>query len=488
MFYAMVIEDSKPIARDIKRQVEAAHPRVRVTAVVYNGLEALQLLKEHPVDLVITDIRMPRMDGLTFIAEAKRLRPQLKFVILSGYSDFDYARQAIQLGVSDYLLKPLVQSELSTILERLVSEIETKRRIELADQIAYNLSQEDPNKAFEMPGHWQGFCLAVIRFGYFKTGNIAINREELEHHVRNHFSDLECIVADSPGEAEKIAVLALSEGQSQSIDENMMTFHAFLKSVHPLPFLAYSPEATSSHQIAPLYRMLSRHLDHQVKPGMPQCWYVERELYGNRMQNSDSFEERAKTKCIALIKNGRQSALEEELDALAKHWESTRASIFQIKTGLNAMFHAALPMYHPDMVDELLSTCESYADISRKAMDKLSPLMEQSEPRGQIIQQIDDFFRANLHRHINMQELSENLNYSATYIIRVVKQSRGMTPIEYFNKMKIDEAKKMLDSNENIMVKDIADALGFTNQHYFSKVFKQYTGCTPSEYKNRRTH
>ena len=136
MFYAMVIEDSKPIARDIKRQVEAAHPRVRVTAVVYNGLEALQLLKEHPVDLVITDIRMPRMDGLTFIAEAKRLRPQLKFVILSGYSDFDYARQAIQLGVSDYLLKPLVQSELSTILERLVSEIETKRRIELADQIA----------------------------------------------------------------------------------------------------------------------------------------------------------------------------------------------------------------------------------------------------------------------------------------------------------------------------------------------------------------
>jgi two-component system response regulator YesN len=134
------------------------------------------------------------------------------------------------------------------------------------------------------------------------------------------------------------------------------------------------------------------------------------------------------------------------------------------------------------MVDELLAISESYRDIGQQVTQELMSAMKREEPRTELIRSIEQFFQSNLHRQISMKELCGVLNYSPTYIIRVVKQSHGMTPIEYFNKLKMDEARKMLDSGGSIKIRDIADALGFSNQHYFSKVFKQYVGCNPSEY------
>lgn len=293
---------------------------------------------------------------------------------------------------------------------------------------------------------------------------------------------------DSPGEAEKILIFANTDDNAD-FDIQVRTFHHRLQEIHRLAYVSCSPAETRPERMTELYKMLSRHLDHNVKPGLPQCWFAEAVTEaGNEAEfpQSDLPEKRTHAKCLTFVRNHRSDALQEEFDQLVTYWENHQLSVYRIRIWLYELFRDLCPDFHHDMVDELLMISETYRDISRNVVEELSSIMKREEPKSELIRSIDDFFQSNLHRQINMQELCRALNYSSTYIIRVVKQYHGMTPIEYFNKLKIDEAKKMLESSETIMIKDISDALGFSNQHYFSKVFKQYTGCNPSEYKRRR--
>ncbi len=118
-FKVIVADDEKLIARNIARRVEAAGAAFEVVAQAGTGLEALELAGQLMPDVVFSDIKMPEMDGLELIARLRRQNPSALCVIISGYSDFEYARAAIQNHAVDYLLKPVNPEELSALLTRL---------------------------------------------------------------------------------------------------------------------------------------------------------------------------------------------------------------------------------------------------------------------------------------------------------------------------------------------------------------------------------
>ena len=102
-----------------------------------DGEEGLRLCREHAPDIIMTDIKMPLMDGLTFIRESQKLLPEGQFIILSGYSDFEYARTALQSGVKDYLLKPSTKNEIKEVLTRVIGQLKEQQslRLELTERI-----------------------------------------------------------------------------------------------------------------------------------------------------------------------------------------------------------------------------------------------------------------------------------------------------------------------------------------------------------------
>ena len=93
------------------------------------GTEALEAVRLHDISIAVTDIRMPDMDGLAFIREAKKLSPHLRFMVLSGYAEFEYAKTALNLGASAYLLKPLSNNDLKEEMEKLITHVEQDTRI-----------------------------------------------------------------------------------------------------------------------------------------------------------------------------------------------------------------------------------------------------------------------------------------------------------------------------------------------------------------------
>lgn len=127
MYTAVIAEDSKPILRNIEALMRSTELPVRIVFMASNGLDALEYIRAHPVDILLTDIRMPKLDGLALIGQCREVNPALKAVLISGYSDFEYTRKALNLQVFDYLLKPVERQQLAEVMQRLVAHLEEQQ-------------------------------------------------------------------------------------------------------------------------------------------------------------------------------------------------------------------------------------------------------------------------------------------------------------------------------------------------------------------------
>ena len=132
MLHVVIADDENRICRLIRMLGHWEQLGMQVDGMASNGPEAIDLLTKNHTDILITDIRMPGISGLELIAHARSLNPELRFIVISGYADFSYAQEAISLGVSGYLLKPVNEQELNDTLGKIASEIGTKNEREQA--------------------------------------------------------------------------------------------------------------------------------------------------------------------------------------------------------------------------------------------------------------------------------------------------------------------------------------------------------------------
>ncbi|NLT16238.1 MAG: response regulator, partial [Clostridiales bacterium] len=122
-YRVLVVEDELPILDNLVRKIEASSLPFTVVGSARDGESGLAFLRENQVDLLVTDIRMPVMDGLKLLKEARELYPALKVLIISGYDEFSYAQEALRHGASDYLLKPVSADGLHKALEKLYADL-----------------------------------------------------------------------------------------------------------------------------------------------------------------------------------------------------------------------------------------------------------------------------------------------------------------------------------------------------------------------------
>lgn len=118
-FKVIVADDERLIAENIARKICQANAHFEVAAIAGDGLAALEQARELLPDVVFSDIKMPELDGIGLIRQLREEAPEILTVIISGYNDFEYARSAIQFGVTDYLLKPVNPEELSQVLQQM---------------------------------------------------------------------------------------------------------------------------------------------------------------------------------------------------------------------------------------------------------------------------------------------------------------------------------------------------------------------------------
>jgi len=500
MFNVMVVEDSKPILRDIVKQIESIDKNLVVVETAFNGKEALEKLKNNSIDILFTDIKMPRMNGLQLIEKAKEINPNLKCVIISGYDDFEYARQAMKLQVYDYILKPVDKKELEKIVSQLVKKIEVERKEEFEKKLSEIVINNNYPDNFIFP--IKMYQLAIVRVGLSKRSNVAINRNLL----RSLLERLELLkyvwIIETGFSSEILLLIDVENIKVMNIFKQLEILLKELIKVYPQVNIILSSIYAEIKEIFYQYLNLSNILSNIIVIG-------ESKLFDQMTLKNLNFEKLIEeAKCLGkkfkfIIENKQLSTFKRELLNCVENWEKNMYPIIFIRQFLtmiidylNNLFSST---YETEIfldisyaVDKVLEGCYSYSDIYGKIEDYLNKLSStkvlkknNKKRSDELVDKIVSFLQANIYGNVTLQDVSDKFNISPSYINRLIRKKYSTSTMEYYMRLKIEEAKRLLSSSENVLIKDVAEGLGFSDQHYFSKVFKIYTGMCPTEFRTK---
>lgn len=495
MYRVLVAEDNKLIAKDITDQLESINRRLKVVATAFDGEEALEILKRENIDILFTDIKMPMMDGLTLVNEGKKISPSLRCVIISGYDDFEYARQAIKLQIDGYILKPIDTCELEPVIDKITEEINMAKELALEKTLSRLLMNTYSGELNLAPFKDKSFVLSVVRVGLSRKGPQTFENDIFKKCM-SQVNDMDFHIIDTEFVSEKVVIYNAAKHEPEHcLINSRILFNNLVKEYSHINIITSSTISDIS-TLCNKYSSLSQELSCQILLGKSQI------LSENNVSNIDlkllsELSYKLKKKYDLLMKNSPLNSLFKKIEADLFEWEQKSFNLFYIKRFLTIMIEClyeannAINFLNLDIsldVEQLLYPCNTYQDFKKNLINYVKLFFDDlTESKNislnELIEKFDQFIKSNIYNNITLQDLAEKFNLTSSYICRIFKSQFPTSPMDYYMNLKIEEAKKLLHSDKDLLVKNISDALCFSDQFYFSKVFKMYTGMSPQEYK-----
>ncbi|MGG1635257.1 response regulator [Paenibacillus sp. FSL K6-3182] len=508
----MLIEDEPPILQMIKGMIESSPQGFAVSHTAFNGAKALKLLEDGAKpDLIVTDIRMPVMDGLQLMRVLSGRGYEIPCIILSGYSDFNYAREALQQNAWDYLLKPLKEDHLEQALAK-ASVMLRKRKskaerayIKRALQLSDDFGEEPANPGYL---HYQ---LLLIRRGPYRTGAWE-DRLPSPGDFYSQWDDDAMEAEISPewkadpvwwmsgwASNERVMVRALMGPKSGNVHreaaESMLAaWTSRAKADEGVVNMAVS-EPVAEENLAVTLRKLREALARETRFGEARVW-----MQGDMRRPSFVLSSELDQACRSLTHSAYYESFEKAMQGWVREWRKEgygQPEVESLFAAIVRSFHAHWPKEIASTMaafdaNELLSVCrtldeavkqfcgymkEGYAALAKSRPDRSAKDLMESVRRY-----LDEHFM----EPIGSDKLQQVFGYNKTYISNVFSDVVGMPPGKYLAKLRIDKAIALIHDRPELSLRQIAELVGYEDSLYFSKVFKNATGISPREYKDRR--
>lgn len=500
-----VAEDEPPILRDMIHKIESFGPAFRVVGHASDGEEALEGIRILRPDVLLTDIHMPMRSGLSLIEEAKSELPELVCLITSGYKDFEFARQALKLGVDDYLVKPIMTEALARAMGAAKSKVDERHNRNMiallnafsrrgfavsgydADNLRLRLLYIVVNHPFrKLPANPRTRELMAEAWSEEGLGGTLKGLRELEYEP--------IWVVDGIFDNEKIVVLEDSEDGSLRVNDiwQKLSFDASNRSW-------YATGATS--QIDMEVEVMSTEIDRlrmiaweSAVIGKSGLFEVPKEDIYSRWTSGDE-------KMIAMLsQNGQKAQLQEAIDRLLEFWieenlpnSSLESRLVGVLTlvGLNANHIEYSQGRNAErFVEDLFSDCRDADCLRRTFAEAIENAMIANPETArtdyeEVVNLVCGYIESNYPNKLTLRELAQQFGLSESHLSKLFKKYKDESPIDYLLKVRIEKSKRLIEENPSFMFKDIAELVGFTDQYYYSRVFRNHTGCTPSEYRSR---
>nr|WP_307993173.1 response regulator [uncultured Niameybacter sp.] len=515
MYNVLIVDDEKIIRIGMRAIIDWQAYGFKVVGIVSDGEQALQVIEEEEIDLVITDIKMPKIDGIQLVKRLKELEFNGQIIMLTSYGEFDLARECLRYGVHDYLLKgTLRSSELIQALEGVRPKLKDKaigqegvaieentQDYELMTQVGVPiLKGEKVNieaKAFSK--HYQFLLIRYIESKYEESRNID-----------RKFSDYKVAIKNI------IAEILPKSGDPFMIFEGNWCLYS-------LPFFGEVPYHEIHKISLQIQNLIKLYTNIKIIGVIGKTIYTSRDL-------ESSIKQCMKATDIAFY-TGYDDVLKEEAAQLIKPYKLTEEGTYEkqlyeaMRQGhyteavqaLNEYFKHLKEYYMPQKEVELILSnilerfildygiyLENEKEQIEIIMDKYKKSTLLDEYQGLIdeliyiictsigqvrdkhyrkeIVEIMDYVEEHIGEKITLGSIANHINMNESYISRLFKQETGMNIINYINIRKMEKAKELL-GEKNMIVKDVAYALGFEEQSYFNRMFNKYFGVNPKEYK-----
>lgn len=530
MSYRMIIADDEyMLIQLVKKLGRFDELGIQIIDECHDGEEACQSILKHHPDFVLTDIQMPVYDGLEIVEKVRQVYPDTLFVLISGYRVFEYARSAIQLNVVDYLLKPVNADQLNAVLERLCRLTDEKRQ-QANDEVVFH-SMKDAERQQKCQSFWEmmqsdGHPVDPLilqpetlreRFGLvFQHSHFlcAILDCDLPFRVgmdERTFSEQIRPIADKwltkhgdySGYGRKTTyflILNFTSTNARAVQSDLAGFVSDCKELHDVYgefriHLAVSEIMEKVSSIPSLIRQAQMALwGRFVQPGDQIVRYVNirqlphhdaRELY------SDSVLKSLGEGIRYIRQDQTDAAFASVISFAEKHpyiypdtyqriWETFHEAILQ-----NAA-EARREQLRLEM-EKAFRSSRTIAELFRALQGIVRVCLElhrqilQGKDR-QPVEKAEQFVRRNYMQNISLELAAEEAGVSPAHLSRIFKERMGEGFNEFLTRIRLEASKKLLsDSRDSI--RDIAGAVGYADEKYFSKLFRKEFGIKPTEYR-----
>ena len=545
MLKIFLAEDEVVVRETIKRMIPWEELGFELVGEAADGEMALPLLLRQQPDLLITDIKMPFMDGLTLARLAKKEIPGLKVVILSGYDDFNYAKQAIGIGVEDYLLKPITKNALIERLSEIRSRYEhEKTQKEYYEKFQREMQAYEKNSSrdffealvggsmdmMEVYKRAEKLGLDIVAEAY----NVLIftmNCDEDFSGQRDEYSSweaesLELLENFFAGHSSAMLFRSnifsygvLLKGQRETIEENTRVCVDEIRKILSRQdgrrewFLAVGQSVERLSQIQKSYHTASRAFSQRYLYDENILYYDEMETMehpGGQAETEDNaYLQKVDVNALnpAILQKFLSNGLQEETENFVKDYfyaigqEPMESLVFRNYVILNVRFSVISfikglgcdtnEMESADTEEVLAESgknMESAIAYAKKMISQAIEIRDQNSgnKNRSILKTAVDFIDSHyMDEEISLNTVANVANVSSNHFSALFSQNMGQTFIEYLTTLRMNKAKELLRCT-GMRSSEIAGEIGYKDAHYFSYLFKKTQGMTPSDYRKAR--
>lgn len=522
--YRVIIVDDEPLIRNgLRNTIEWDELSLEISGEASNGTEALKLIKEVKPQIIITDIKMPVMDGLELIKRIHSLNSKIRIIVLSGYSDYQFLKEAIKYNVESYLLKPIDNDELISILKSTVENIESEINTNIQQREGLSaLRTNTLNRLFtnnisarEYKEKAELFNLSTKASKYLVAVAALCNFDETDYESNNNYQLMQFGVFNICEELVTTKgfgdVFMDTKGcicflfNDQSCDLNYDVINAFVQETIYLikHFLKLTIRVgvgfivESLHEIYKSSNCANECLEYGILAnGEGFIQYAESGLKNSIMDEIKIDYE--------LLENYIKLEKKEELEKYIENYydELSRLSNLSIEYIRNSTMHIIINIIKVfsetsgDTKKIINSLDFKYIDFLKlKRLDEFKTWLKvffqkiyelavdnMQKKVSKVVNDSLDYIDRHCYEEISLKLIADKIYINASYLGQIFKKEIGESFTDYVNKLRMQKAKELLVST-NLKVYEVSERVGFKDSHYFIKIFKKYVGVNPSDIK-----
>lgn len=493
----LVVEDEALMRRNIIKKVGEAAPYVRVVGEAKNGKEALRLIQLLHPQIVLSDVYMPVMNGLDLAHALQTDYPDIRVVIISGHRDFEYAQHAIQYGVVNYLIKPLDFQSLKEVLESLRAEIIRERSDSFRRKMEQILSGN-------FTGGYQDrkyvFILAALGYSFYTpTVEVSTRLKSLWSQILGRFSlpeDSGWSVFNGGRSNEMYFLRESAEADTREAAEELFKKLSALTGncqINLCGVLAPVPEK----ELFAVREQCSKELLERLMIGRSLLFWLDGQkedsqrretLLTIQQMNVINTLARCRSKA-ALSRELRKLMLEwDAMDCRQSTFENTISSILWMIAGNQPRCpEQKIWSAKSDILSQLIMA-GNLSDIIPAVQSAVENLMRSDNivtdrSEKNLAQMIEAYIQDHYTEQFSMEVLSSHFGFHLAYLARVFKNYKNESPLKYLIELRINRAVELMKQYPEMDIKNLGEAVGYDDQHYFSRVFKNVMGMSPLKYK-----
>jgi two-component system, response regulator YesN len=542
MLSLLIVEDEDVTREGLTTLIDWESLGIKICGLAANGVEALRVLENEQADLVLTDIRMPLMDGLQLVSQIRERKWDISVILLSGYGDFEYAQRALRLGISDYLVKPCSPDEIQNVFTKISKEILKQRKFTdemkgLEQQLHVNIplvktqilqqwlnfpplvteNRREQQKSVRMNLGFEHVIVVAFRIDNKTIDNLNYSSTDFEllsfaasNIIKETLEQALLQPIEVVKEQDNIVVICngYMEWMEEKLNTGLTRVLANLKEFLMVTVSAGISNSTPDINLLHIaYEEALNALELRFYRGSGKFYFYQdiAELKKENLPTNINQLELLKLEQSAL-EHLRAGLFAEVLTDTERWLEFFQADYTHSRKQINLRTLSFLDRMmqltkekkntETDLFQELgsideqvsrIETLEELAGFVYRTIRQIIEALNSHKTPKRKVQQTQDY----IAEHYNSSSLSlagvaKALFVSSTYLSTLFKQELGINFLDYVHQYRIEKAKALLQSKDQ-KIHTVAKEVGYFDEAHFTKTFKKWTGMLPSQYKKENS-